>query len=163
MDRARDIEPLMTLTIEAMGYSLVRVKMMAKPGRTLQVMVERQDGEPVSLDQCAEISRALSAVLDVNDPIPGRYHLEVSSAGIARPLVRPGDFERFAGFEARVETRCPIAGRRRFRGRLAGVSAGAVHLTLGEGDVALPFEDIAGAQLVLTDELLAGTRNRQRN
>lgn len=153
----------MTPAVEAMGYGVVRVKMMAKPRRTLQVMVERRDGEPVSLSECAEISRALSAVLDVNNPISGSYHLEVSSPGIDRPLVRRGDFERFTGFDARVEMRHPIAGRRRFRGRLAGVTADAVRLTLGEGEVALPFEDIAEAQLVLTDELLAAARNRRRN
>ena len=94
----------------------------------LQIMVERQDGAPVSVDDCAAASRLVSTVLDVEDPLSGPYVLEVSSPGIDRPLTRLGDFERFAGFEARVELRVPVAGRRRFRGRLRGVDRDRIRL-----------------------------------
>src|SRR6056297_3500273 len=118
LDRVHDIiEP----AAEAMGYELVRVHLSGGRRPVLQVMVERADRAPMNVDDCAEVSRAVSAVLDVEDPVPGEYVLEVSSPGIDRPLTRLADFERFAGFEAKVETEAPIEGRKRFRGRLEGV------------------------------------------
>lgn len=144
------IEP----AIEGMGFALVRVELSGQQRRRLQVMIERRDGVAMRVDDCAEMSRALSAVLDVEDPIRGAYTLEVSSPGIDRPLVRLADFDRFAGYEARIELDRPIDGRRRFRGRLAGTDGDTVRIRTGDGVTALPYADIQRAKLVLTDELL---------
>jgi ribosome maturation factor RimP len=153
------IEP----TLEAMGYALVRVMLVGGAGRpTLQVMAERTDGTDMSVDDCADISEAVSAILDVEDPISGAYTLEVSSPGIDRPLVKKADYERFAGFEAKLETAQPIAGRKRFRGRLLGTGEDTVRMRLDSGEeLDLPLGGIAKAKLVLTDELIeAGARPR---
>ncbi len=164
---ARLVEPL----LEGMGFRLVRVRMA---GRDLQVMAERPDGT-LTIDDCVEISRAISPLLDVEDPISGSYNLEVSSPGVARPLVRPEDFERWAGFEARVEMATPIDGRKRFRGRIEGHDAETDEVRLflpaekaggSKGDpdvlVGLAFEDMDSARLVMTDELLAEAAARAR-
>ncbi len=153
------IEP----TLRDMGFELVRVRMSGGQRPTLQVMAERRDHGPMTVEHCAEISHAISALLDVEDPIAGSYELEVSSPGIDRPLVRPGDFERFAGFEVRVETEMPIAGRRRFRGRLLGLVGDEVRLQLAEGEQPIPFGAIRKAKLVLTDELLAAAQAERRS
>jgi len=138
-----------------MGYRLVRVKMFTHPRRTLQVMAERSDGSPVEVDDCATLSRAISALLDVEDPIPGAYDLEVSSTGIDRPLVRPEDFDRFAGFEAMAVIDPPLDGQRKFRGVLKGMVDGRVRFELkGDRQADLPFDAIQEAKLVLTDELV---------
>ncbi len=169
---ARIAEPL----LEGMGYRLVRVRMA---GDVLQVMAERADGT-LTIDDCVEITRALSPVLDIEDPVPGSYNLEVSSPGIARPLVRPEDFERHAGHEARIEMITPIDGRRRFRGRLEGYDAHSDEVRLfipapqagmkeEEGEegapevlIGLGFDDIAEARLVMTEELLRASTERAR-
>lgn len=156
MNLAGEIERLINPTVESMGFRVVRVKLFTRPRRTLQVMAERADGSPVIVDECARISRAVSDLLDIEEPIRGAYDLEVSSTGIDRPLVRIEDFDRFAGHEAIVTMEAKIDGRRRFRGRLAGTQAGQVCLDLEDGQhVRLPFEAIADAKLALTDELLA--------
>ncbi|MGI9417686.1 MAG: ribosome maturation factor RimP [Geminicoccaceae bacterium] len=157
------ISGLIAPTLEAMGFELVRV--MSTGGRrpTLQVMAERLDRAGMTVDDCAEISRAVSAILDVEDPIKEAYQLEVSSPGIDRPLIKPVDFERFAGFEARVETDRPIEGQRKFKGRLLGVEEEAVRLALPEGERMLPLSSIRKAKLVLTDELLAAAEAEGRN
>jgi len=126
---------------------------------TLQVMSERQDGSAMTIADCETLSRALSAKLDVEDPIASSYTLEVSSPGIDRPLVRAKDYHRFAGHLARVETREPLAGRRRFTGRIVGVEADRVRIAVEEGEVEIPLAGIARAKLVLTDELIAATAN----
>jgi ribosome maturation factor RimP len=149
------IERVIEPAINAMGYSLVRVQLTGGGGAVLQVMVERSDGAAIGLDDCAEISRTVSALLDVEDPIAHAYTLEVSSPGIDRPLVKERDFERFAGLEARIETKRPISGRKRFRGRLRGVIEGRVRIETEEGVAEVPLSDIQRAKLVLTDELLA--------
>ena len=160
MDRVKAIDRLIAPTLAGMGYALVRARLSGGGRRTLQVMAERSDGATMKVADCAEISRALSALLDVEDPIEGAYDLEVSSPGIDRPLVRLEDFARFAGFDAKIETARPIDGRKRFSGRLDGVNAGRVHIDLGDGTVAaLPYEDIREAKLVLTDELIAASMN----
>jgi ribosome maturation factor RimP len=156
----RRIESLISPTMESMGYGLVRVRLFGQQRLRLQVMIERLDEAPLDVDDCAEASRAISAVLDVDDPIVGSYTLEVSSPGIDRPLVRLADFTRFAGFAAKIELDAPIDGRRRFAGRLAGVNEDAVKLTTETGEVALPYERIAKAKLVLTDDLLAASAAR---
>ncbi len=155
MDLAGRVADLIRPTVEGMGYSLVRVQVLGQQRVRLQVMAERADGEPMQIEDCADVSRAISAVLDVEDPVSASYTLEVSSPGIDRPLVRLADYERFAGFEARIELRQMLAGRRRYQGRLLGVNGDAVRLDAGGGTVELPFADIARAKLVLTDDLLA--------
>ena len=115
----RRIEEIVAPTVVGMGFELVRVA-MSKGGGTLQIMIEPADGSAMDVEACATLSRALSAVLDVEDPIPGNYTLEVSSPGIDRPLTRPKDYSRWAGHLARVETAEPIDGRRRFKGTLLG-------------------------------------------
>lgn len=151
------IQDIVTPTLEAMGYELVRVQISGGQQPTLQLMAERADSAQMSVEDCADISRAVSALLDVEDPIQGAYHLEVSSPGIDRPLTRPRDFERFAGFEARVETRLAVDGRRRFRGQLAGVEEGQVRMLVEGGEVRIPLDGIVRAKLVLTDALIAAT------
>ncbi len=157
-----DVARLIGPTLEAMGYAVVRVKVLGKGRRTLQVMAEHLDGAGITADDCGEVSRVVSAVLDVEDPFPGPYVLEVSSPGIDRPLIRRGDFERFTGLEARIETRCRIDGHRRFRGRLLGVFEGSVRIALDASEAEIPLEDIVAAKLVLTDELIAMAGNRGR-
>lgn len=149
------IEALVAPSLEAMGYSVVRILLSGRQRQRLQVMIERLDERPIQVDDCAEVSRALSAILDVEDPIPGAYTLEVSSPGIDRPLIRLADFERFAGFEARIEMERPIEGRRRFQGRIVGTDGEVVRLRLDETEVPLPHTDILRAKLVLTDDLIA--------
>ena len=126
-------------------------------------MVERTDGKGMTVDDCAGVSRTIEAILDVADPIAGTYILEVSSPGIDRPLTRLQDFDRFAGFDGRVEMRMPIEGRRRFRGRLLGRDGELVRLVTESGEVALPFSDQAKAKLVLTDELIAASTAEVRS
>jgi ribosome maturation factor RimP len=144
--------------LAAMGYRLVRVALTSTGRATLQVMAEREDEAPMSVEDCAEISRSISALLDVADPIAGAYTLEVSSPGIDRPLVRPEDYDRFAGFAARIELKEPQDGRKRFRGRLLGRAAGHVRLADEAGEVRLPLAAIAKAKLILTDDLIAAAR-----
>jgi len=151
----RMIEP----SLEAMGYRAVRIAFIGARGATLQVMAERIDESAMTVEDCAEISRAVSALLDVADPIAGAYALEVSSPGIDRPLVRPEDYERFTGFEARIELARPLDGRKRFRGRLLGRTPSGARLLAETGEVMLPFEVIARAKLVLSDELIAAAQN----
>ncbi len=156
---AEDIVPIIEPSLEAMGYRLVRVAFLGVKRATLQIMAERVDGAPMTVDDCTEISRSVSALLDVADPIAGAYMLEVSSPGIDRPLTRPEDYDRFAGFEARVELGQPLDGRKRFRGRILGRVDGKVRLVAENGEVALPLADIAKAKLVITDDLLKAHAN----
>jgi ribosome maturation factor RimP len=154
---ARLIEP----SLKAMGYRLVRVAVLGgQRAATLQIMAERFDEAAMTVEDCADISRSLSALLDVADRIAGSYALEVSSPGIDRPLVRPEDYDRFAGLEARIELSEPRDGRKRFRGRLLGRAAEAVRVLTETGEVRLPFAAITRAKLVLTDELLAAARRQ---
>lgn len=155
MDLAGRVETLIGPTVEAMGFSLVRVQVLGQNRPRLQIMAERTDGVSMLVEDCAAISRAVSAVLDVEDPIAGGYTLEVSSPGIDRPLVRLADFDRFAGFEAKVEMDLAVNGRRRFQGRLLGTEGDAVRLRMEDSEVVLPYVDIRRAKLVLTEELLA--------
>ena len=149
------VEDIIAPVLGDMGYDIVRVRLSGGSRPNLQIMAERRDQMPMTVDDCAEISRMVSAMLDVEDPISDKYVLEVSSPGIDRPLVRPGDFERFAGFEAKVELRRAIDGRRRFRGRLVGIDDGVVRLETADGEATLPFEEIGTAKLVITDDMLA--------
>src|SRR6185295_13368628 len=142
----RIIEP----SLEAMGYRLVRLMQTGGLQRpTLQIMAERRDEVPMTVDDCAQISRSVSALLDVADPIAGAYLLEVSSPGIDRPLVRPEDYDRFAGFDVRVELDAPLDGRKRFKGKLLGRDGEAVRLVAETGELRLPLAGIARAKLLL--------------
>jgi ribosome maturation factor RimP len=162
---AARVAEIVERTIVPMGYRLVRVRLTGNNGGTVQIMAERPDGT-MQIEDCEAISRALSPVLDVADPIERAYRLEISSPGIDRPLVRRSDFERYAGYLVKVEMAVAHQGRKRFRGLLAGVEGDAVRLhrddIRGEedADVLLVMEDIADARLVLTDELVAESMRR---
>lgn len=157
------LETLINPTLDSMGYQLVRVMLSGKQRVVLQIMAERTDGVDMTVEDCADISRALSAILDVEDPIQGAYTLEVSSPGIDRPLTRRHDFERFAGFEVRVELARPVENRKRFKGRLLGIDeAGVVRILAEDGEFSLPYDDIQKAKLVLTDELIAASMSGRK-
>ena len=144
---------IITPVIEDLGFELVRVRLMSGKTTTLQIMAERPEGG-IEVDQCAEISTAVGATLDVEDPIIDEYTLEVSSPGIDRPLTRLKDFATFEGYEAKIETTELIDGRRRFKGQLAGVEGNDVLINIEEGTVGLNFDWLSDAKLVLTDELI---------
>jgi len=155
------IEEIIASTVNDMGFDIVRVQLSGDHKRRLQIMAEPQDGRPMVVEDCADISRAVSALLDVEDPIGGAYDLEVSSPGLDRPLTRAKDYERFAGYEAKVEMTGPIDGQRRFRGRLLGLRDNVVQIAV-EGETRdLPYEDIQRAKLVLTEELIAASKESQ--
>ncbi len=144
-----------------MGYEVVRVQISGGQRSVLQIMAERADGAPMTVEDCADISRSVSALLDVEDPIREAYTLEVSSPGIDRPLTRLKDFERFAGFEARLESRMATDGRKRFKGMLKGVEDGLVCIDTDQGPARLEFDNILRAKLVLTDELIRASQEQQ--
>ena len=156
--KAAEVEQLIAPAIEAMGYDIVRVTLSGGDRLRLQIMAERRSDGGMNVDDCAEVSRAVAAILDVEDPIDSAYTLEVSSPGIDRPLTRLADFDRFAGFEARVETTLPIDGRKRFRGRLLGTRGDDIAMVCEEAEIALPFAAVHKAKLVLTDELIAASQ-----
>jgi len=160
---AGQIEAMIAPSLLAMGYDVVRVSFTGGRRPTLQIMAERRDDHAMTVDDCAMVSHTVSALLDVADPIASSYMLEISSPGIDRPLVRPADYERFAGFEAKIELQRPLNGRRRFRGKLLGLSDDSVKLVLGAETVLLPLPTIARAKLVLNDELIAATQPQNRS
>ena len=153
---AEIIEP----SLDAMGYRVVRVAVLGAGRMTLQIMAERRDEAAMTVEDCAEISRSVSVLLDVADPIASAYTLEVSSPGIDRPLVRPEDYDRFAGFEAKIELSQPVSGRKRFRGRLLGRAGDHVRLIAETGEVDVPLSAIARAKLILTDDLIAHAQGK---
>lgn len=155
LDRAMAVERLIAPSLAATGYEIVRVLVMGSHRPVVQIMIERTDRHPLSVEDCAQVSRTVSALLDVEDPISGPYTLEVSSPGIDRPLTRPEHFDRFAGFEAALETRSAVDGRRRFRGRLLGLAGDRVRIATTTGELALPLSDLQRAKLILTDDLIA--------
>ena len=158
----RRLAAIVIPTIEGMGFELVRLRQMGGKRITLQVMAERADGTPgagtMEIEDCAIVSRAISAALDVEDPIEREYTLEVSSPGIDRPLTRLNDFARWEGYEARLETADMVGGRKRFKGTLAGVEGNEVLIDIDdpavEGAIGLQFDWLSDAKLVLTDELV---------
>ena len=149
----RRLAEIVAPVIEDMGFELVRIRLMSGKMATLQIMAERPEGG-IEVDECAAISTAVSATLDVEDPILDTYTLEVSSPGIDRPLTRLKDFETFEGYEAKIETSEMIDGRKRFKGILAGVEGDEVLINIEEGTVGLKFDWLTDAKLVLTDELI---------
>ncbi|MEM9637771.1 MAG: ribosome maturation factor RimP [Pseudomonadota bacterium] len=149
----RRMAEIITPVIEDMGFELVRVRLMSGKTTILQIMADKPEGG-IEVDDCAEISQAVSAILDVEDPILDEYTLEVSSPGIDRPLTRLKDFEMFEGYEAKIETGEMIDGRRRFKGELAGVEDDEVLINVAEGTIGLKFDWLSDAKLVLTDDLI---------
>jgi ribosome maturation factor RimP len=158
---AATVEPV----LNDLGFDIVRVKVTGTNGCTVQIMAERPDGT-MSVQDCETVSRAISPVLDLEDPISQAYYLEISSPGIDRPLVRASDFERWAGYEAKIEMAVPLNGRKRFRGFIRGVGDGTVAVELpdvrDEADrlVRLPLGDLGDARLVLTEELIRESLRR---
>lgn len=153
--------------IGGLGFRLVRVRITGTEGCTVQIMAERSDGT-LTIEDCEELSRALSPVLDVADPVDRAYRLEISSPGMDRPLVRKSDFERYAGHVVKIEMAVPAEGRKRFRGILMGLEADAARLHRDDAkpgenaDVVLPIEDMAEAKLVLTDALITEALRRDK-
>ena len=157
---ARLVEPVLL----ELGFRLVRAEVSGRDGKTVRIMAERPDGA-FTIEDCEAISRQVSPLIDVHDPIAGSYRLEISSPGIDRPLVRASDFADWAGHEARIELKEPVEGRKRFRGRLAGFDRGEVRLDVQPDGreparLGLPLGLVAGAKLVLTDELVRDALRR---
>jgi ribosome maturation factor RimP len=164
---AARVAEIVERTILPMGYRLVRVRVNGNNGCTVQIMAERPDGT-MTVDDCEEISKAISPVLDVDDPVGRAYHLEISSPGIDRPLVRASDFQRWAGHEARIEMTLIVAGRRKFRGILLGAEGSKARIRridaqLGEAtDVELKIDEMSEAHLTLTDALVTESLRRAK-
>jgi ribosome maturation factor RimP len=165
---AAEVAALAEPVLEELGLRLVRVLISGRDGGTVQIMVDRAERD-VTVEDCADASRAISPLLDAHDPVPGRYHLEVSSPGIDRPLVRPSDFEDWAGHEAKVMLREPVDGRKRFRGVIDGYDEATDEVRLAvtlegksEPDIlGFPAGLIESAKLVMTDALMAASRARR--
>jgi len=155
MEVSSRIQNLIEPPIDELGFDLVRVHLSGKETQLMQVMVERKDGKGMTVDHCATVSRAISAILEVDDPIKGAYTLEVSSPGLDRPLVRIRDFERFQGFQAKVELNQARDGRRRFKGKLLGIKDDMIRILVDGEEVELPHPDIIRAKLLMTDDLIA--------
>jgi ribosome maturation factor RimP len=164
---AARVASLVEPVLESMGYRLVLVRLMAGTDAILEIMAEREDGT-MTVEDCEAVSHAVSPLLDVHDPVEGSYRLQISSPGIDRPLVRPADFERWSGHEARIELKEPVSGRKRFRGPLEGFAEGEVRIEIDVPDVGpqiigLPLDLIGTAKLVLTDDLVRETLRRAKN
>lgn len=164
---AARVAELIEPALSGSGFRLVRVAVSGREGKTLQIMAERPDGT-LTIADCEAISKEISPLLDVHDPISGSYHLEVSSPGIDRPLVRPSDFEVWSGYEAKIEVKQPIDGRKRFRGMLEGFEDGEVRIGVDLGEagrnvIGIPMALIGEARLVLTDELIREALRRAKN
>ncbi len=156
---AGQIEALIAPSLDSMGYRIVRVQFMGGKTRpTLQIMAERKDEAAMTVDDCSDISHSVSAILDVADPIELAYMLEVSSPGIDRPLTRPSDYERWAGFEARIELQRVTDGRKRVQGKLLGLDGDNAKVMVGTVTLSYPLSLISKAKLVITEELLAATQ-----
>ena len=160
-EAADTVSTIIEKTVESLGYELIRVTYGGGRKPTLQIMAERPDGT-MTVDDCATLSRELSVLLDVEDPLVGEYLLEVSSPGIDRPLTRRKDFERWLGFDAKVELKDQLDGRRRYKGVLQSLEGNDLVVVTEEGEATLPFDDISKAKLILTDALLeAATGNKE--
>lgn len=164
--RAARVASIAEPVLAGMGYRLVRVRISGSAGCTVQIMAERPDGT-LSIEDCEAVSRALSPVFDVTDPIEGAYRLEISSPGIDRPLVRRSDFDRYAGHAAHIEMTAPIDGRKRFRGQLLGTDGDNARMRMTDTadgtDVLLPIEEMSEARLLLTDALISESLRRSKH
>ena len=155
------IVTIVTPVIEDLGFALHRVKITGElQSSVVQVMAEDPKTKNLGVDDAAKISRAISAVMDVEDPINGAYRLEVSSPGIDRMLIREKDFHDYKGFEAKLETLIPTeTGQKRFRGKINGMKENNILVTTDQGDIEIPYASLAQAKLILTDELIKATAN----
>ena len=158
----KKLAELLNPILEDLGFEMVRVRLSSGNPSTLQIMADRLDG-PIGVDELAEINTSVGTILDVEDPIPENYTLEISSPGIDRPLTRIKDFDSFQGFEAKIETTELIDGRRRFRGVLAGVNNDEVLINLEEGTIGLKFTWLSEARLVLSDDLIKKILKKNTN
>lgn len=155
---AETLNDLITPICEDLGYDVVRILLTGGEKRkSLQIMIERKDRKNLTVDDCAKVSRGLSPMLEEKDPISGNYSLEVSSPGIDRPLIKLDDYDRFKGFEAKVECSSLVNGRKRYNGRLQGIDGENIIIEFEGENVTLPFSEIAKAKLVLTDDLIAAS------
>lgn len=162
MDQAAQVGKLVEPALNALGYDLVRVQLGGGGDLRLQIMAERADRAEMTVEDCATISRNISSLLDAEDPIPEAYTLEVSSPGIDRPLVRLEDYDRFSGFDARVESRVAVVDRKKFSGILKGIDGDDILIDVDGEIYEVPFADIHRAKLILTDELIAASQNAHK-
>jgi ribosome maturation factor RimP len=159
MNLSERIHNLIKGSIEELGYNIVRVQIMGKEQMVIQVMAEPKDGQGMSVENCSTISRAISTLLEVDDPINGTYTLEVSSPGLDRPLTQLEDFERFQGFEAKIEINQTLDSRHRFKGYLLGIEGSTVKIFVDGAEMKIPYSDIYKAKLLMTDELIAAAED----
>ena len=161
MDNTGKIAPIIAPLLEDMGYDLVRVQLQKTTRPVLQIMIERHDNENITINDCTDASHAISTALDVEDPIKGAWNLELSSAGIDRPLTRPYDFEKWKGFNTKIETNMPINEGRKFFGHLNGMKDNIIYLTLNDTkeEIEIDFQNIIKAKLVLDDTLINFAKN----
>lgn len=155
MQKKHHLQNMLEPTIDKLGFDLVRIITIGNVNPTLQIMIERKDHKNMVVDDCATVSRAISAVLDEKDPISGKYTLEVSSPGLDRPLVNLENFERFTGFEAKIETDIEVEKRKRFKGRIVRVDGNNIVLLMDDREWMIPYNNVVKAKLLLTDELIA--------
>ena len=161
MNQEIKIKSLIDPIIASLGYELIQIQIFHESTRRLQIMVERQDGADLTVEDCSMISKEISIILDVNDPIEGNYLLEVSSPGIDRPLFQLKDFKKYAGFDVRVDMNNLFQGRKKFKGKLTGIEGDNVSIRINEETYMLPISEIQKAKLLLTQELLdAVTHNK---
>lgn len=152
------IEP----TASGLGYRIVRVRLSGNRRKRLQIMAERVSDGQMGIDDCGRLSRALAPVFDLDDPVDGEYDLEISSPGIDRPLMRIEDFERFVGFDAKLETAVPVNNQRRWKGVIAAVDGEEITLATDQGETKLKFSALSDARLVLTDKLIEDDLRRAK-
>lgn len=149
------VEDIVAPIIDDLGFEIVRISTIGNVNPTLQIMIERKDRKDLVVEDCAMVSRAISEILDEKDPIDGEYSLEVSSPGLDRPLTKTEHFERFAGYEAKIDTKTAVEGRKRFKGKIVSVDDNEnIHFDMDETVYVIPFAEISKAKLILTDELL---------
>ena len=162
MQTKHPLQDLLEPVITGLGYEVVRILTIGQKNPTLQIMIDRLDGKDITVEDCATVSRAVSAVLDEKDPIKDQYSLEVSSPGLDRPLTKIEHFKRFSGYEARIETAVEVEKRKRFKGVLGNVDEqNRVHIDVDGTDYTIAFDDISKAKLILTDELLQAAAEAQ--
>ncbi len=162
MDLANKIQRLIEPSVDDLGFDIVRVQVSGKNDLLMQVMVEHKDEQGMTADDCATVSRAISALLEVEDPIKDSYTLEVSSPGLDRPLVKLRDFERFQGHQVRVESNVAQDGQKRFKGQLLGVEDENVKILVHDQEVILAYPDIRRAKLLLTDDVIAAVEGSEK-
>jgi len=158
-EAAEQVTAIIEATVESLGFELIRVAYGGGRKPTLQIMAEKPDGT-MGVEDCATLSREVSLLLDVEDPLPDEYLLEVSSPGVDRPLTRPKDFERWVGFDAKIELSEQMEGRRRFRGEIVSFDKGVIVLSTDEGEFSFDYPEVAKAKLILTDKLLEAVQKK---